>query len=91
MLGLIFGIHGTNEDMFINMVDFYEEMNTNLMCINELLDKQVSIPKAEIKKVKKIFLEIFSKKAKFVKECFLSFKNFDSNEMIKLYPTILKI
>jgi hypothetical protein len=30
MLGLIFGIHGTNEEMFVNMVDFYEELNTNL-------------------------------------------------------------
>ena len=39
MLGLIFGIHGTDEDKFNSMVDFYEEMNVNLQCINELIDK----------------------------------------------------
>ena len=39
VLGLIFGIHGTDEDRFTSMADFYEEMNVNLVCINELIDK----------------------------------------------------
>jgi len=39
MLGLIFGIHGTEEDKFVGMVDFYDDMNTHLQCISELLEK----------------------------------------------------
>lgn len=39
MLGLMFGIHGTDERRFIGMVDFYEDLNVSLQCINELIDK----------------------------------------------------
>jgi len=76
MLSLIFGIHGTEEDKFVAMVDFYEDMNVHLKCINELLDKQSDIPRDSIGEVKKIILKTFGNRAKFIKECFLSFKNF---------------
>ena len=33
-------------------------------------------------------LAVFSLKAKFIKECFLSFKNFESAEMLTLLPII---
>lgn len=38
-LGLIFSSHGTNERLFIDMVDFYLDLETNLVFINELIDK----------------------------------------------------
>ena len=92
MLGLIFGIHGTNEDKFNGMVDYYEDLNVHLQCINELCEKQDErhLPPYTITDTRRIVLSNFSAKAKFIKECFLAFKNFESKEMIDLLPVILK-
>lgn len=74
------------------MVDYYEDLNVHLQCINELLEMQEDrfLPPYTIKDTRKIILSNFSAKAKFIKECFLAFKNFESKEMIDLLPVILK-
>ena len=36
LLSLIFGVHGTDEETFVGMVEYYEFMNQHLTFINEL-------------------------------------------------------
>jgi hypothetical protein len=41
--------------------------------------------------MKKIVLKIFSGQARFMKECFLSFMNFEPNEILDYLPYVQKI
>ena len=84
-MGIIFSSHGTDEDLYVDMVDHYDNLKVSLHWINELLDKCEQNPEVtmgDIQKMKKAVLKIFSKKAGFIKECFLSFPNFEPNEIL---------
>ena len=39
MLGHVFAIHGTEDDIFVRMVEYYEDMYIKLTCLNELIEK----------------------------------------------------
>ena len=43
-LGLIFSSHGTDEKLFVDMVDYYDDLKVSLTWINELLDKATQPP-----------------------------------------------
>ena len=98
MLGHVFAIHGTEDDIFVRMVDYYEDMHIKLTCLNELIDKQDFqfnrwidglLKKPDL--FKKIILEEFGSKAKFVKDCFLAYKSFETEDVQDLLPTMVKI
>ena len=114
MLGHVFSIHGTEDILHVQMVNYYEAMVVRLTCINEVIDKQTPDvhllmnilnddridyedymdnkthnarePKPD--SLKKIILKEFGTRAKFVKECFLSFKSFEPEKLTDLLPVI---
>ena len=78
LLGLVFAQHGTEDEFFFLAIDHYEELKTKLICLNELLNKQrAELPMIDFPKMKKVVLKEFKKQAKFIKDCFLSFENFE--------------
>ena len=42
-------------------------------------------------KMKKVVLKEFKKQAKFIKDCFLSFENFEPQEILSYLPVVQKI
>lgn len=98
MLGHVFAIHGTEDEIFVRMVDYYEDMYVKLTCLHELIDKQAPVLNEYIDTVlkkhealKRIILEEFGSKAKFVKDCFLAYKSFETEDVQDLLPTMVKI
>lgn len=78
------------------MVDQYLDLETNLIFINELIDKQEMTRHPYIKldqchMMKMSILKQFCTKAKFIKECFLSFKNFEPEEILGFLPIVYDI
>ena len=93
MLGIIFSRHGTDDAILVSMVDWYEDLNAHLIYINELLEKQDHdiVPQDTIRDFRKVILKGFGGKARFIKECFLSFKNFEANDILKYLPIVERI
>ena len=98
MLGHVFAIHGTEDEIFVRMVEYYEDMCIKLTCLHELIEKQGLDFNTYLDSIyqkpdtlKKIILKEFGAKAKFVKDCFLAYKSFETEDVQDLLPTIGKI